>query len=189
MNQSKIIYLLILIIIIQSTSIFALITKKQIAFQNIQSSELQEFETPNVKVVGSGTPMEIPKQETFEQTTDPLVYTNDTYGFQLRFTNAWTGYKITENKQPGSMFTNTLEVRVPTSDKSWTGGSFWPITINVISKGEWSFIKSTIGESLKLLGENNNYAFVYATTKTLPTDKKTTDFEIEKVVKSFKVRN
>ncbi|MBX4191659.1 MAG: hypothetical protein KW804_02580 [Candidatus Doudnabacteria bacterium] len=119
-----------------------------------------------------------------------VVYTNSKYAFSLTMTSAWKGFQVyTSEGSQGVGSPTYLAFSMPTSDttKSVTDATSQVknysdiFTIVVIGKD-----KKYTGTGIKI-GEDSTSVFYYTTNANLPTDLKKVNFEIPKVIASFKL--
>lgn len=145
-------------------------------------------------------PFEItPKTQTNSNSQESLTYTNNELKFQVTFTEAWSGYEIFTDNSTG------LRVDIPkyqVKDPQSYGAvvSFYPLIITLLPKEEYDRYKANNdpalnNPSLHFLGEKNGKAFFYVDTATSimdmdyypkTSDGKPVDFEVSKVMKTFK---
>lgn len=130
------------------------------------------------------------------------IYKNDRYGFQINLTDAWNGYKVTE--QDDSLGYR-VQFSVPTTDPEAKKliPNFPLLTILVWPKSEWDNYNSDNSRpkpTIKLITEKDGQYFVWLSYQELDAEIKNTvqkdspkdangkyiDFEIPKVVSSFK---
>lgn len=131
----------------------------------------------------------------FTQAADPLIYTNNTYGFGLTFNARWAGYKFIEYNHSGSTTAATYYVCLPTTDKAWDEtssgipkGYASLFVMGVYTKAEWT--KLAGGEMLPAkLGESEKYVYTYLPGQAYATDLKTQYGEVSTIIKSFEVLN
>lgn len=127
----------------------------------------------------------------FTQSTDPLVYKNETYGFGLTFKPSWAGYKFFEANNAGSTTIKTYYVALPTTDAAWdesasgvTKGYASLFVMGVYTKAEWA--KMAGGEILPAkLGESDKYVYTYLPGQAYATDLKTQFGEVADIIKTF----
>lgn len=126
-----------------------------------------------------------------EATNSSLVYKNSNFGFQLTLNNFWKDYRALETPSR-----QAVEIQVPTSDPTWSGGYYGPLTIIIYSKSEWDAKKKdqeTFGGPGPgfYITENETSVFAYARAMDAPGDftNKFENLDISNVIKSFKLIN
>jgi hypothetical protein len=127
----------------------------------------------------------------FTQSTDPLVYKNETYGFGLTFKPSWAGYKFFEANNSGSTTVKTYYVALPTADKAWdetssgiTKGYASLFVMGIYTKAEWAEMAG--GEILPAkLGEGDKYVYTYLPGQAHASDLATQYSEINTIIKTF----
>lgn len=119
-------------------------------------------------------------------------YVNSEYNFQLTLTNAWKNYKVFISQGSQGVGAPTyLEFSLITSDKSRNVmnvtdeifGYAAPLAITIISKD-----RNYQGIGVKITEDNEN-TYYYTINKDLPTDLRGINFEIPKVISTFKFTN
>lgn len=135
------------------------------------------------------------QQTTPNPTNEPTgwkVYTNTQFGFQLTFTDAWEGYKVFSSEGSQGVGAPTyLAFSLPTADKSSSvnnvtdniSGYAAPFTITIIAKD-----RAYQGTSARITQDSNN-VYYYNTNKNLPKDLQGKNFEIPKIISTFKFTN
>lgn len=135
----------------------------------------------------------IQPQKLDNETTNWQTYRNDEYGFEITMTDAWKGYKVFEFEGGQDIGAPTyLHFAMPTSDKTkyvvsstdTMYGYVAPFTIVIISKD-----RETVTMTDGSLGEDdaNLYGYsLYSHFNELSEDLKNIDFEIPKVISTFK---
>ncbi len=125
----------------------------------------------------------------FTQKTNPWVYRNDDYNFQLAFKEGWEGYKVSKEKVDGI---DVFYVNLPTSEAGWVSagadlGYSSMFAISVYTPTKWNEIKNS--EELKptFLKEINNYVFVWSSAQSRPEDLKTQFDAIKSIIDTFKL--
>lgn len=131
----------------------------------------------------SSTPT--PKDETASWKT----YANSRFGFELTFTDAWKGYRTFSSEGSQGVGAPTyLEFSLLTTDKSrsvinvtdYVYGYAAPLTITIIAKD-----RSYQGTGVKITQDNDN-AYYYTINNDLPNDLQQINFEILKIISTFK---
>lgn len=137
-----------------------------------------------------------PAQQQTTQTPTPTnetaawkIYTNTRFGFQLTFTDAWKSYKVFSSEGSQGVGAPTdLEFSLLTTDKSRSvinvtdniSGYASPLTITIIAKD-----RNYQGTGVKITQDNNN-SYYYTINKDLPKDLQGLNFEVPKIISTFK---
>lgn len=128
-----------------------------------------------------------------------LLYINQQLGFQIQFTDTWAGYKALTDGENGVHF-DLPKYKIPTE----YGGVFSPLSITIMPQKEYEDYKAkndpalTSGQ-LVFLGTKGEKAFLYtdiagqmlkipeyATIYPKDSSGKPIDFEVKKIITSFK---
>ncbi len=134
-------------------------------------------------VSASSTPT--PKVETASWKT----YKNSRFGFEITLTDAWKGYGVFSSEGSQGVGAPTyLEFSLLTTDKSrsvinvtdYVYGYAAPLTITVIAKD-----RNYQGTGVKITQDNDN-AYYYTINNDLPNDLQRINFEIPKIISTFK---
>lgn len=104
----------------------------------------------------------------YTQETDPLVYKNSTYGFQITFPSTWA-YKLFPSKFGSSGITAGYYVAVPTADtkvdESSSGvdkGYASLFAISIYTPAQWDTAKGAGGPMPTLAVQNASYVIAYS---------------------------
>lgn len=141
--------------------------------------------TPIAKQTPALTPT--PKPET----TSWKTYTNSRFGFQLTLTDAWKNYKVFSSEGSQGVGAPTyLDFSLSTTDKlrSVTSvtdsiyGYAAPLKITIIAKD-----RNYQGTGIKITQDSDN-AYYYTVNDNLPDDLKQINFEIPRIISTFKLK-
>lgn len=124
------------------------------------------------------------------------IYRNDKFGFELQLTDAWKGYKVFSSEGSQGVGAPTyLQFILPTVDKTKcvidvtdeVCGYVAPFSIIVIAKDRdnTSMVDGKIGE----YKGNVYYYSIYTHFNPLPEDLASKNFEIPKIISTFKFIN
>jgi len=122
-----------------------------------------------------------------DETMNGQVYAGG--GFELTLTNAWKGYKVFHSQGSNGVgapdyyyfsmsTTDKTQAVINVTDEVY--GYAAPLTITVIAKDR------KVGAGVKIT-EDANSAYYYSINKNLPTDLAKINFEIPKVISTFKL--
>jgi len=98
-------------------------------------------------------------------TSDWQIYTNEEYGFEITFTDAWEGYVLTERLLNwGDLGTsNSFDFGFEPQESLFN--------ISIHSEEQWQSIVSQEGPSPQYISENDEYVFAYSIGHDLGTNK------------------
>lgn len=124
------------------------------------------------------------QQNTQTTPTNWKIYTNNQYGFQLTFTDTWEAYSAVQKG-------NVIYFAVPTSDSKYANSygkprTAAPMTLAIYSKADWSKLSSEEQQGYNYINQNNNYVFVYSQWQEAPEDLRNFNFEVPKVISTFR---
>ena len=130
--------------------------------------------------------------KTTNETSDWKTYVNPELGFRITLTDAWKGYKVFSSQGSQGVGAPTyLQFSMPTSDKTKcvmsvtdeVCGYVAPFTIIIIAKD-----RSVSTVDGKITEDKNNayYYSLYNHFNELPNDLNKIDFEIPKIISTFK---
>lgn len=125
----------------------------------------------------------------YTSTTNPLVYQNSDYGFELTFPQSWAGYKFFKKSISGSAA--TYYVGLPTTDTTWTDSgvdkgyaSFF--AVSVYTSAQWSTIAAEDGPTPTKLGEKSGYVFAWSSAQSTPSDLESKFNDTKTIIATFK---
>lgn len=124
--------------------------------------------------------------------SDPLVYKNTTYGFQITFPGTWV-YKLFPKKAESGL-TAAYYVAIPTSDTSIDESSAGVdkgyaslFAVSVFTPSQWDAAKSIGGPMPTLAVQNASYVVAYALPNGIaPSDLAARVAEVKSVVATIK---
>jgi len=124
------------------------------------------------------------------ETANWKVYNNTEYGFQLTFTEAWKGYKVEKESDRSLAMTRYLLFKVPTSDSSYgdLSGYATRLSIGIFPLSEWKQLHTERNSRIPdVVAQNETYVFVYSSWQDPPKDLREVNFELQKVISTFKL--
>ncbi len=124
--------------------------------------------------------------------TDPLVYVNDKYSFQVTFPTDWTGYKLLEKNIEGSM--QTWYVELPTKDSAWAkasstndAGHVSLFAISAYTEQQWSDVNSNENNTNTFIKKIGSYTFAYSHAQAAASDiTQSQSGEVKSIISTFK---
>lgn len=125
----------------------------------------------------------------YTSTTNPLVYQNTDYGFELTFPQSWAGYKVFKKSITGT--TATYYVGLPTTDTAWTDsgvdkGYASLFAVSVYTSAQWTTAAGGSGSIPSKLGEKGGYVFAWSSAQSSPSDLESKFSDNKTIVATFK---
>lgn len=160
--------------------------KQQIATDTAQYS----LHEPTLTTLGQAPNLSNPAE-------DWKNYSNEKFGFSLTFLDSWKNYKVYSSEGSQGVGTPTyLSFSMPTTDKSQCVQSVTEqvcgftsiLQITVYPLTNWTLMSADQKKDVLVLGQNTDYVFVNGAEQVnLPEDLKSINFELPKVISSFKL--
>jgi hypothetical protein len=153
-------------------------------------AEIQTTPTTSASTITTSSPT-----SSSIDTSDWKTYTNDDYGFTLKFTDKWKGYIVEKTNNNNSALA-TFRIYVPTNDQIFyekeKPGYAMPFIIDIYKKTTYDTLKNQNEPAFNMeygnfLLDNGNYVATDSTWQATPEDLYNSGLsdEVMSVVKSF----
>ncbi len=122
----------------------------------------------------------------YTQASDPLVYKNTDYNFQLTFPNTWSTYTVVKRSTVDAGATAYYDVNLATTDTAtYTSGVAPMFVIGVYTPSQWTTLSNSGEPAPTLLKQTSDYAFGYSVAQATPTDLASLRADVITIAASF----
>ena len=117
------------------------------------------------------------------------TYCNDEYGFDLTLSDAWRGYEVHEKTHPAHQNVIILYFRVPTTMTNYGDRSGYAdrLAIGVWPTSVWEDTATELLAHGVFIAADDKYVFDYSQWQKPPDDLRDIDFDIYKVISTFRL--
>lgn len=178
-SRNIIIGLSIAIVILLAAVVYLLISREEIAPEVGDYNQSQTQPVTETKSEGAQQIM-----------AEWKTYKNEKLGFEIQLTDVWKDYMVkVDDGSQGEGGSQSVKFYVPTTDSVYSGdiqGYASPFVITAYIKSLWETISKEEPRTATYIGEKGMYVYTYSQWQDPPRDLAGKDFEVPKIISTFK---